>query len=270
MGPDGFHEQRGRHRSRDAVQPGGLRPGHRARGVECPRREPPASATRACWAPAAPKRSADSFAGAQPARIAPRPRTAHVQLRPGGRCPGQEQERSAVSVSTRSGSRDCRGGHARALPRLPARPARRRARSSGMRAARNANASCSSARARFAPRQKCGPAPNVSGLARSRSAAMSSSSGASSPPGRGWPRPRRRRPACPRGTRTSRYSMSSSAIRAVNGVIGSKRSTSSAAAAASERVVARARATGRGARRTGGCRGRAGPGSCRRRRRGPR
>ena len=35
--------------------------------------------------------------------------------------------------------------------------ARRRARGSGIRGARNANASWSSARARFAPRQKCGP-----------------------------------------------------------------------------------------------------------------
>ena len=46
-----------------------------------------------------------------------------------------------------------------------------------MRGARKVSASCSSARARLAPRQKWGPAPNVSGFARPRSAVMSKRSG---------------------------------------------------------------------------------------------
>ena len=67
------------------------------------------------------------------------------------------------------------------------------------------------------------------------------------------------------GNVTPRNSTSSCSRRAVNGVIGSKRSSSSTAAGASS-GRSRAAPTGRDGRRTGAWRGRAGTASCRRRR----
>src|SRR5215469_1993273 len=89
----------------------------------------------------------------------------------------------------------------------------------GIRGARNVSASSSSARARLLPRQKCGPAPNVSSRP-SRGAVMSKSS----PPGC-WRLPRSEQTATivPVGNSTPRYSTGSTHIRAVTGVIGANR-----------------------------------------------
>ena len=86
-----------------------------------------------------------------------------------------------------------------------------------------------------APRQKCGPAPNVSDFAAPRSAVMSKLLRVLVALGLAVRVPRARRSRrCPSGKVTSRNSTSSSITRAVNGATGSKRSTSSAACGASD------------------------------------
>src|SRR3954451_25311145 len=88
------------------------------------------------------------------------------------------------------------------------------------------------------------PAPKVMGFTPSRSAVMSKRSRDPSPVA---PHARGSRFASnadtitmlPAGNTTSRYSTSSTTMRAVNGTIGSKRSASSAARGARERAVAR-------------------------------
>ena len=64
------------------------------------------------------------------------------------------------------------------------------------------------------------PAPNVSGLAGPRSAVMSNASASPSTPSR-FPVNAQTMTIVPLGKVTSRYSTSCSAMRAVNGVIGS-------------------------------------------------
>ncbi len=84
------------------------------------------------------------------------------------------------------------------------------------------------------------PAPKVSGLASPRSAAMSNSPGSPSTPSR-LPVNAQTITTVPAGKVTSRYSTSSCSRRAVKGVIGSKRTTSSTAAGASSGFSARSR-----------------------------